>query len=232
MMRSALLCALLLLAGCAHAPADDPFTLAYRRLHPSVVFFTMKIPADDAKRKGQWDDAYGSGVIVASGDWGSRILTDAHVIADARDLRATVGDQGRGVPTRLVAKSNDDIDLALLDIATPNLPFITFPQQADIEPGVPIGILGYPIPDAFDDEQLKRTVSLYTGHIASIRNGTIELDAPIIPGESGGPIFDARSGEVIALAESRFDEEKAIGFGTPLDVIAPFLAAHPLRSHE
>jgi S1-C subfamily serine protease len=225
-MRRALLAASLLLAGCAHARADDPYTTFYRQLHPSVVFFTMKIPADDPKRKGQWDDAYGSGVIVASGTWGSRILTDAHVIDDARDLRAIVGDAGKPVPVHLVARTNDDIDLALLEIATPNVPFVHFPQHADIEPGVPIGILGYPIPDAFDDEHLQRTVSLYTGHVASVRNGTIELDAPIIPGESGGPIFDARTGEVIALAESRFDDEKAIGFGTPLDVIAPFLAAH------
>jgi hypothetical protein len=31
---------------------------------------------------------------------------------------------------------------------------------------------------------------------------------------------------VIGIAESRFDEERAIGFATPLDVIEPFLAMH------
>jgi len=227
-MRRAIVLAALLLAGCAHGPADDPYTVYYRRLHPSVVFFTMKIPADDPKRKGEWDDAYGSGVIVSSGAWGSRILTDAHVIDDARGLRATVGDRGKPVPAKLVARSNDDIDLALLDIATPNLPAVTFAAPVDVEPGLPIGILGYPIPDAFDDEKLRQTVSLYSGRVASVRNGTLELDAPVIPGESGGPVFDGRTGEVIALAESRFDEEKAIGFATPLDVIATFLAAHPV----
>jgi S1-C subfamily serine protease len=149
------------------------------------------------------------------------------VIQDARNLRATIGDHGKPVAAKVVARSDDEVDLALLDIATPNLPAVTFAAHADVEPGLPVGILGYPIPDAFDDEKLRQTVSLYTGRIASIRNGTLELDAPIIPGESGGPVFDGRTGEVIALAESRFDEEKAIGFATPLDVIAPFLAAHP-----
>ena len=216
----------LLLAGCAHAPAKDPYTEFYARLHPSVVLFTMKIPSDDPKRKGDWDDAYGSGVVVASGSWGSRILTDAHVIDDARDLRALVGDHGRAIPTRLVARSNDDVDLALLDIGTPDLPAVVLAGHLLVEPGLPIGILGYPIPDAFEGEHLRQTVSLYTGRVASVRNGTLELDAPVIPGESGGPVFDGRTGDVIGIAESRFDEERAIGFATPLDVIGPFLAAH------
>ena len=221
------------LAGCARA-ADPPdrYTELYAKLHPSVVLFTMQIPADDPKRKGHWDAAYGSGVVVASGAWGSRILTDAHVVADARKLRATVGDVRPSAPARVVAVSNDDDDLALIDIPTPALPPVTFGSQAQIVPGLAIGVLGYPIPDAFADEQLRTVVSLYAGHIASVRNGTIEVDAPVIPGESGGPVFDARDGSVIGVAESRFDDERAIGFATPVDVIARFLAAHPVRDQR
>jgi S1-C subfamily serine protease len=222
------------LAAGSRPPAADPdppdrYSELYARLHPSVVLFTMQIPADDPKRKGQWDEAYGSGAIVASGAWGSRVLTDAHVVADARDLRAKAGDTGRAVPARVRATSDDDDDLALVDIPTPNLPPVAFGTMAEVAPGRAIGILGYPIPDAFEDEHLRTVVSLYTGRIASVRNGTLEVDVPVIPGESGGPVFDARSGDVIGLAESRFDDERAIGFVTPVDVIARFLAAHPRR---
>jgi S1-C subfamily serine protease len=224
----------LALAACASAaqPAGDSsdrYTELYARLHPSVVLITMQIPADDPKRKGKWDEAYGSGAIVASGAWGSRILTDAHVVADARDLRAKVGDTGKAVPLRVTAVSDDDDDLALLEIPTPNLTPIAFGTMQSVIPGRAVGVLGYPIPDAFEDERLRAVVSLYTGRIASVRNGTMEIDVPIIPGESGGPVFDARSGEVIGIAESRFDDERAIGFATPVDVIARFLAAHPRR---
>jgi S1-C subfamily serine protease len=185
------------------------------------------VPADDPKRKGEWDEAYGSGVVIASGARGSQILTGAHVVADARNLRAKIGDAGKPVAVRVVATSNDDDDLALLDVATPNLPVAPFGEQLHLEPGRPIGVLGYPIPDAFEDEHLRTTVSLYAGRLASIRNGTLELNLPIIPGESGGPVFDAETGLVIGIAESRFDEERAIGFATPLEVISRFLAAHP-----
>jgi len=223
----------LAVAACARAapPPDPPdrFTELYDRLHPSIVLIAMQIRSDDPKRKGTWDEAYGSGAIVASGTWGSRIITDAHVVAGARNLRATVGDRGKPVRARVVATSNDEDDLALLDIPTPNLPAIALGAMAEVAPGRAVGVLGYPIPDAFQDEHLRTVVSLYTGRIASVRNGTMEIDVPIIPGESGGPVFDERSGAVIGIAESRFDDERAIGFATPVDVIARFLAAHPHR---
>ena len=233
-LRRVALLTVIALASCARgaqpgAGATEPYTLLYQRLHPSVVLITMEIPADDPKRKGKWDEAYGSGAIIESGAWGSRILTDAHVVADARDLRAKTGDAGKAVPLRVVAVSDDDDDLALLEIPTPNLKPITLGDMSAVVAGRDIGVLGYPIPDAFEDERLDTVVSLYTGRIASVRNGTIEIDVPIIPGESGGPVFDGASGNVIGLAESRFDDERAIGFATPVDIITRFLAAHPRR---
>jgi serine protease Do len=225
-------------AGCARAPVAAPaptatvqappkdrFVRLYEKLHPSVVLFTMKIPADDPKRRGEWDDAYGSGVVVESGAWGSRILTDAHVIADARDLVATI--DGAHARAHVVATTGEDADLAIVDTPIPNRPVATLGSSAHVEPGTPIGVLGYPIPDAFEDEHLGRTVSLYTGRVASVRKGTLELDVPIIPGESGGPVFAESDGVVIGIAESRFEEERAIGFATPIDFATRFLAAHP-----
>jgi S1-C subfamily serine protease len=230
--RTLLVAVLLAASACARTPPapDERYTQLYRQLHPSVALLTMQIPGDDPKRKGLWDDAYGTGVVVASGSWGTRLLTAAHVVADARNLRATIGDAGKSFAVRIVARSNDDDDLALLAIDATNLAAVRFATANDLQPGSAIGVLGYPIPDAFTDEQLGTTVSLYTGRVASIRKGAIEVDVPIIPGESGGPVFAVDSGEVIGLAESRFDEEHAIGFATPVDVIRRFLAAHPLPS--
>lgn len=219
------------LAGCSNARATtderDRYVVAYERLHPSVVLFTMRIPSDDPKRKGQLDEAYGSGVVVESGAWGTRILTDAHVIADARRLSATIGD-GLHAPARVVATTGDDRDLAIVEVPLANQRAARLGSIARLAPGTAIGVLGYPVPDAFDDEQLGRTVSMYAGRIASFRKGSIEVDVPIVPGESGGPVFDATTGEVIAIAQSRFDEERAIGFATPIDEATRFLAQHPV----
>src|SRR5581483_7828372 len=222
--------AAMIAAGCSRTTMatqqQDRYVAAYEKLHPSVVYFSMKIPADDPKRKGKWDDAYGSGVVVDSGNWGTRILTDAHVIEDAKDLVATIGD-GANAPAHVVARTGEDEDLALVDVPLHDQKPAKLGSIAGLEPGTPIGVLGYPVPDAFEDEKLRRTVSLYTGRVASIRNGALEIDVPIIPGESGAPVFDVATGEVIGIAESRFDDERAIGFATPIDEATNFLAAHP-----
>ena len=207
------------------ADSKDRYVTVYEQLHPTVVLLTMKIPANDAKRKGEWDDAYGSGVVVESGSWGSRVLTDAHVVEGAKDIVATIGDGPHG-PAHVVARTGEADDLAIVDVALRNQPVAKLGSVAHLSPGTPIGVLGYPIPDAFHDEHLGRTVSLYTGRIASVRKGALEIDVPIIPGESGGPVFDVSNGEVIGIAESRFDEERAIGFATPIDAATRFLAAH------
>ncbi len=213
------------LAACSSSAKTletDPLVKSFRAIRPSVVLFTMKIPTDDPKKKkSDFDDAYGTGVIVASGAWGSQILTVQHVIDGARDLHATIGEK-KSVPARVIA-SDVKQDLALVEIATPNLPVARLGNSRGIDPGEPIGVAGFPIPDAFEDEGLGVATSVYSGRISSVRKDALELDLPVIPGESGGPVFDAANGTVIALAESRFDEEKAIGFGIPIDDARAFL---------
>ncbi len=234
------------LAGCARATSTGPAAIAsaaataapalprsggdvyvdmYRKLQPSMVLFTMDVPTDDPKRKGAYDEAYGSGIVVQSGAWGSRMLTDAHVVQDARHIVARIGDK-RKAAARVVAVSNDRDDVAILDTAIARVPAVALGTSKGLAAGEPIGVMGYPIPDAFEDEHLGTKVSIYAGRIASVRDGSLELDVPIIPGESGGPVFDAESGAIIGIAESRFDEERAIGFATPIDIAVKFLSAH------
>lgn len=223
-MRRVAIVLLATLAGCsssARTLEGDPLVRTFRMIRPSVVLFTMKIPSDDPRKKGKFDDAYGSGVIVDSGAWGSQILTVQHVIADASHLHVTVGER-RLLPARVTA-SDKKADLALVEVTAPNLPAAVLGTSRGIEPGEPIGVAGYPIPDAFEDEGLGVATSVYAGRVSSLRKDALELDLPVIPGESGGPVFDVANGAVIALAESRFDEEKAIGFGIPIDDARRFL---------
>jgi len=228
-LRTVLALACAAVAGCAARASDpapaatdgDPFVRSFRALRPAVVLFTMNIPSDDKKRKGEFDEAYGSGVVVASGAWGSQILTVEHVIHDASRLRATLDDR-RVVKARVTAADAKE-DLALVQIDVPNRPVAKLGSSATVDPGTEVGLAGYPIPDAFEDEKLGERVSVYSGRVSSLRKDAIELDLPVIPGESGGPIFDARTALVIGLAESRFDDEKAIGFGVPIEDAERFL---------
>lgn len=230
--RLAVAATVLAVAACATSAHEvtqprDPFAARFRTLHPSVVLITMRIPAEHPHHHGDQDDAYGTGLVVASGAWGTQILTDAHVVDGAHDLHALVGDADRA-PARVIAKDEQD-DLALLETPLTDRRIATLGTSRTIVPGDAVGVIGYPIPDAFEDEKLGTTASIYTGHVSSIRRDSFELDLSIIPGESGGPVFDAETGNVIGIAESRFDEEHEIGFATPIDVAKRFLRKHARR---
>jgi S1-C subfamily serine protease len=220
----ALLALLCCLPACAPDYPDDRFVHAVRRLKPAVVLLTMHVPPE--RKSDGYDDAYATGVVVASGSWGSDILTVAHAVDGAWDLHATL-DNVRKIPAHLVA-INDDADVALVRTPAKYLPVVHLLPGSGLEReiGRDIGLLGYPIPDEFEDEQLGPGTSLDSGRLSSIRKGAIEVTLQIVPGESGGPIFLADTGRVIGIAESRFDDERSIGFGLPIDAALKFLHKH------
>jgi S1-C subfamily serine protease len=219
--------ALSAVTGCARDP-DDAVVASVNRLRPSVVLLSMRVPPEN--KKDRYDDAYATGFVVASGNWGSDVLTVQHAIDGAWDLRVTIANRWKA-PAKLVA-SNQDLDLALLRMPRRNLPVISLGSSSRLQGDVgrELGLLGYPIPDEFDDEGLGLATSLDTGRLSSIRKDALEVTLSIVPGESGAPVFIADTGEVVGVAESRFDEERSIGFALPVDDVKKFLH-HSDRGH-
>jgi len=215
---ASLLCGLI---GCARDPAEDPFVTAVRRLHPSVVLLTMRVPPENKHDK--FDEGYASGVVIASGAWGSDILTVQHAIDGAWNLHVTVGNKQK-YPATVVA-SNADLDVALVRTARPNLPVAPLGASRNLsaEIGRELGVLGYPVPDDFEGDDLGLATSLNVGRLSSLRKNALEVTVPIVPGESGGPVFVGDTGEIIGIAESRFDDERSIGFALPIDDAKTFL---------
>lgn len=215
---------LLAATGCARDPnPDDAFVASVKRLRPAVVLLSMRVPPEN--KKDRYDDAYATGFVVASGAWGSDVLTVQHAIDQAWNLHVTVANRWKA-PARVVA-SNEDLDLALLRTRRTALPVVSLGSsssshlQADV--GREIGLLGYPIPDEFDNEGLGLATSLNSGRLSSIRNDALEVTLSIVPGESGAPVFIATTGEIVGVADSRFDDERSIGFAVPIDDAKRFL---------
>jgi serine protease Do len=208
--------------------ADDAFVAAAGHVRPSVVLLQMRIPPEHPKDS--YDDAYATGFVVASGAWGSDILTVQHAIDDAWDLAITIGDKKRA-PARVVA-ADSALDVALVRTPRKNLPALVLGSSAHLRDdlGRQVGLVGYPIPDEFDDEGLGLASSTFDGRLSAVRPDALEVTLSIVPGESGAPVFIADTGEVVGLAESRFEEERSIGFALPIDEAKKFLhrvdAAH------
>ncbi|PZR57044.1 MAG: hypothetical protein DLM50_06915 [Candidatus Meridianibacter frigidus] len=216
-----MLCAILLLtAGCGSGNAGDPFVDAVRKMRPSVVLITMQVPG---ARKGQWDDGYATGVVVSSGSWGTDILTVAHAVEGERHLQVII-ENARRVPGRVTAK-NGSLDLAMVRASGARLLPAQVGDSAALQAGQTVGIIGYPIPDAFEEEGLGLAASINSGRVSSFRKHALELNLPIVPGESGAPVF-TDDGALVGIAESRFDEERSIGFALPINEAKDFLRSH------
>ncbi|HTX58737.1 MAG TPA: serine protease [Verrucomicrobiae bacterium] len=222
MMRLAAAALALALALCAcSGNADDAFVADARQLHRSVVLLSMRIPPEN--KKDGYDDGYATGIVVASGNWGSDVLTVQHAIDQAWDLHVTY-DNAHKAPAATIA-ANADLDVALVRTPLANLPVAHLGSSAHLgdQIGRSVGLLGYPIPDEFEDEELGPGTSLNAGRLSSIRKDALEVTLPIVPGESGGPVFLVDTGEIVGLADSRFDDERSIGFAIPIDDAKNFL---------
>lgn len=211
----------LFVPACARHYPDDGFVGVVRGLRPSIVLVTMKVPPE--KKSDGYDDAYATGTVVASGAWGSDILTVQHAVDGAWDMHVTI-DNHTKVTAKVVAQ-NSDLDVALVRTTKGPLPIVQLGSSKLLaqEIGREVALIGYPIPDQFDDEGLGLESSLNVGRLSSVRKGALEVTLPIVPGESGAPIFVADTGEIVGVAESRFDTERSIGFALPIDDVKKFL---------
>ena len=211
-------------SGCAARYPDDRFVSSAASVRPSTVLLTMKVPPEH--KADRYDDEYATGMVIASGAWGSDILTVAHAVDDAWDIVATVADKTK-LAAVVVAK-NKDLDVALVRTKQSGLMPLALGTSAHLSSqlGREVGLVGYPIPDEFADENLGLAPSFNTGHLSSLRKHALEVSLPIVPGESGAPVFLIDTGSVIGMAESRFDDEHSIGFALPIDDAKAFLHQH------
>ncbi len=216
-MKRLLVVALLALCACNHS-SPDPFVDAVHAMRASVVLLTMQVPDHHA-----WDTEYATGTVIASGSWGSDILTVQHAVDQARNIKLTIANRYKAAG-KLVA-ANPKLDVAVVTTKV-KLPVAQLGDSTQAQPGQSIGVMGYPIPDIFEAEGLGLATSINSGRISAIRPHAIELNLPIVPGESGGPVFTSDGGAVVGVAESRFDEERSIGFALPINEAKPFLHKH------
>ena len=219
----ALACALVL-GACSQHFADDRFVTAGDAVRPSVVLLSMRVPPE--KKQNKYDDEFATGMVVASDTWGSDILTVAHAVDGAWHIVATIGDHTKA-PAKVVA-FDKDLDVALLRTTQRGLTPLPLGSSAGLSKqlGREVALVGYPIPDEFEDEDLGLASSFETGHLSSMRKHALEVSLPIVPGESGAPIFLVDNATVIGMAESRFDDEHSIGFALPIDDAKSFLHKH------
>lgn len=165
-------------------------------------------------------EGVGSGVII---DQNGYILTNNHVIDDAKRLKVTLTD-GQMLNGKVIGK--DEItDLAVVkaeDISTDEsdvLPYAHLGNSDDLKIGQvviaignPFGLTGGPTVTAGIISSLNRNLQFENGMLE-----LIQTDAAINPGNSGGPLVNTK-GEVIAINTAKMPYAHGIGFAVPINI--------------
>ena len=173
----------------------------------------------------------GAGIIWSNNDANKHsqrtlILTNYHVIAHVRRLRAELED-GVEYPARLLAQA-PEFDLALLEIDQGDLPAALIADSRSLRVGELVLAIGHPW-----GERSAVTAGLVSGlSTAQTRDPTqsieiIRSDVRLAPGSSGGPLVNA-SGAVVGINTMILGGDQ--GIAVPSHVASAFVE-QALKGH-
>lgn len=198
----------------------------------------------------------GTGFVVGDG---RLIATNAHVLPEMGNdgtskgqlaILTVSGVQRRVLPVRLIARDTDN-DLAILRLDGPALPAVTLGDSDQVREGQNIAFSGFPIGSVLGFSPVTHrgivssitAISVPSGNASQLTNQSIrslrsgpfpifQLDATAYPGNSGGPLFDPDSGEVIGIInmvfikstkESILEKPSGISYAIPAKHLAELL---------
>jgi len=178
------------------------------------------------KKKEKTEPSSGSAFFV---DNRGHVITNYHVVKDCNNKSKIMYEQ-REVEAKLIAKDKY-LDLALLkaDISNETFLIIANKQPKKLQR---IIAAGYPF-GKFISDDLKFT----SGIISSLKGAEddttrLQIDAALNMGNSGGPIVDEKSGELVAVAVAglRKDLTESVNFGIKASSVKSFLDSNQINT--
>ncbi len=203
-------------AGSESFDAEEQNNISvYRKNIASVVNITSRVMTFDFFYGLVPQEGQGSGFVI---DKEGHILTNYHVIADARQVEVTLHNRKKYKAT--IVGTDKSHDLAIVQIKAPDLQPMTLGDSANLQVGQKVYAIGNPF-------GLAGTLTL--GIVSSIRQvqepdglvieEAIQTDAAINPGNSGGPLLNWH-GQVIGIntmIASSVGQSAGIGFAIPIN---------------
>jgi S1-C subfamily serine protease len=206
----------------------SPEARAYENVRRSVVRVRGMATGKDGEPVEQ---SVGSGVVIIDS---GVILTNLHVVQEAKYLRVVFFDGFETDATVIGIKENQDLAVLRAKTVPDDLPAATMRSSQDLLPGEHVVAVGFPFgvgPSASSGvvSGLKREFRSHGGK--RILTDLIQFDAAVNPGSSGGPLVTL-DGEVVGIvtailspAQERFFV--GIGFAVPIESAAEGAGIHP-----
>ncbi len=197
-------------------PEEQNNVNLYKKALPSVVNITSTSVSFDFFYGVVPEQGAGSGFVI---DKEGHIVTNFHVVANARQLEVTLSNKKKYKAQ--VVGADRSHDLAVIKISAPNLSPATLGDSSRLQVGQKVYAIGNPF-GMFSGTMTRGIVS----SIRSVRepdgvyiDEAIQTDAAINPGNSGGPLLNSR-GEVIGIntmIAGTAGQNSGIGFAIPIN---------------
>jgi len=197
----------------------------YEQDAPGVAY----IEADTEARQPQFSPfgapEQGGGTATGSGfviDDQGHVITNAHVVAGATDVRVTLREDGEVYEAKVLG-ADPSTDVAVIEVDAPGEALVPLElgDSSQVAVGDPAIAIGNPF--GLDRTATAGIVSAVQREISAPNGFTItdaiQTDAPINPGNSGGPLLDT-GGRVIGInsqIESQSGGNVGIGFAVPIN---------------
>jgi S1-C subfamily serine protease len=204
-------------ARAAAAATEPSLTELYARARTGVVVVEGRQPGVPwPQGPPREDDGVATGSGFAIGD--RRVVTNHHVVADAEEV--IVRSRGRRVRATVVG-SDPSTDLALLRVRprqARSVEALPLGDSGEVRPGDAAVVIGNPLGLA---RTLTAGVVSATDRRIDAPDGfpirdAIQTDAAVNPGNSGGPVLDARGRVIGVISQGRSD---GIAFAVPVDTV-------------
>jgi S1-C subfamily serine protease len=218
--------------GGAPVPGGIDVSRVAAEVDPAVVDINTTI--DALEGGGQ---AAGTGMVVTTS---GEIVTNNHVVQGADTVSVTI--PGHGTHPATLVGTDPSADIAVLRVAgVSGLATVEFGNSSTVTVGDPVvaignalGLGGSPTVTEGIISATGRTITAgdETGSNEETLHGLLQTDAPIAPGNSGGPLVDA-GGNVIAMdtaAASAGTTGSSLGFAIPANTVERI--AQEIGSHQ
>lgn len=176
--------------------------------------FFGDIPDSELKQK-----SLGSGVII---DRAGYILTNNHVVQRADEITVRMTD-GREFKARVMGRdARTDLSLIKIPSEGHNLPVLPLGDSDKMRVGDWVLAIGNPFGLA---HTVTKGIISATGRVigAGPYDNFLQTDAPVNPGNSGGPIVSLK-GEVVGIATAIIATGQGIGFAVPSNMAKDIVA--------
>jgi len=164
------------------------------------------------------DKGLGSGWVVFSDDSGSDLVTNLHVVADALESGDSMVDVAIGDRTikGTITRTDVDDDLAVIHIED----WLPTLQRATRRPQLAQSVMAIGSPLGLDGSV---SIGVISGFRSIGGSDYIQFSAPISPGNSGGPVVDAR-GQVVAVTTAKLVSpgSEALSLAIPVETVCRF----------